>query len=295
MTALKNTKTEMQNMKILNGLSDIIDSYDHFIFDIWGVIHNGIAPFPHVIDCLVALKKQNKQILLLSNTPSVGTTIATDLIHMGVTEDMYDHIETAGDSARADIKARQGQKCWCAGQLHEESLVRGLDIPYVNKPDEADYMINAIYGNNETANDKNINLMQIAADRRLEMICPNPDKIVQVGDSLKLCPGTFAEIYENEMGGTVRYHGKPHGPIYRAARRKLGQPEKTRILAVGDSLHTDIQGANNFGIDCVFNLVGIHKEELQQKYGDDINNDILAEYIDDAAHKPEYILEGLRY
>lgn len=283
------------HVKILSGLAEIMDDYDHFILDIWGVIHNGIEPFPHVIDTLKTLKREGKHIALLSNTPSVGTTIAEDLTYMDITHEMYDHIVTAGDSARADISARQGQKCWCAGQLHEESLVRGLDIPYVERPEEADYMINAIYGNNETANNRNIDLMRIASERGLDMICPNPDKVVQVGDNLKLCPGTFAEIYESEMGGTVRYHGKPHAPVYERAHEKLGHPDKSKILAIGDSLHTDIQGANNFGIDSVFNLVGIHAEELAQDYGGDITAAILEDFLARSPYKPDLVLQGLRF
>lgn len=283
------------SVRLLNGLEECLNLYDHFVLDIWGVLHNGIIPFPHVIDCLARLKENNKQILLLSNTPSTGNTIADDLRHMDITPALYDHIVTAGDSARADLEKRQGQKCWYAGQLHEESLVDGLDLKFLDTPTHANFMINAIYGNNPDTDGKLSTQMQEAADLGLDMICPNPDKVVQVGDTLKLCPGTFAEIYENDMNGTVFYHGKPHTPIYQTAWEYLGAPEKSRVLAIGDSLHTDIQGANGFDIDSVFNLVGIHLEEFQEQYGDTLSEDILNEYLKSSAHRPDMVLNGLQF
>ncbi len=294
MTALQNS-TIPSPVKILRGLEDIIEQYDHFILDIWGVLHNGIQPFPHVIDCLETLKARSKQILLLSNTPSTGDTISDDLSYMGVTSAHYDHIVTAGDSARRDLETRRGQKCWYAGQFHEESLVGGLDMFFQTTPEGADFMINAIYGNNPDADGKLSTQMRVAADLGLDMICPNPDKVVQVGETLKLCPGTFAAIYEDEMGGKVLYHGKPHAPIYDAAWKALGSPDKSRILAIGDSLHTDIQGANGFEIDSVFNLVGIHKEEFRAEFGDTLSQDILTKYLARSAHKPDMVLEGLQF
>ena len=60
------------------------------------------------------------------------------------------------------------------------------------------------------------------------------------------------------MGGRVKYFGKPYTDIYEKAMRKVRISNKNKILAVGDSLRTDILGANNFQIDSALVLTGVH-------------------------------------
>ncbi len=98
-------------------------------------------------------------------------------------------------------------------------------------------------------------------DRRLPMVCANPDIVVERGPRHIYCAGALARLYE-ELGGNVTYFGKPHGPIYGVARHRLmeisGKPiPDARILAVGDGLPTDIKGANGQGIDALFITGGI--------------------------------------
>ena len=110
-----------------------------------------------------------------------------------------------------------------------------------------------------------------------------------------LCAGSFAKYYE-EKGGDVLYHGKPHRPIYDMAWSLLGKPDKSRIIAVGDSLHTDIQGANGFGIASLFNLVGIHQDEVRVS-SENSETDMakLTNMLNSQPHKPTAVLGGLKW
>lgn len=248
---------------LLTGIGDIAGQYDHFILDVWGVLHDGSAPFSGTIGCLHKLKDSGKQILLLSNTPNRNAPITDMLEVMGITRDMYDHIVTAGDSAHQDLKDHyQGKVCWYAGDRYAESLTAGLDLTLQPHHENADFMINAIHGIEAEERERFLKILDEACAKDLVMICANPDMVVQSEGEIKECPGTYALHYE-QQGGTVVYHGKPHGPIYERAWDLLGRPEKGRIVAVGDSFHTDITGANGFGIDSVFNFAGIHSEELR--------------------------------
>ena len=74
------------------------------------------------------------------------------------------------------------------------------------------------------------------------MVCANPDLVVMHGARLALCAGALAQWYE-EMGGQVRWHGKPYRSVYDSCTALLGIADQPRILAVGDSLRTDIAGA----------------------------------------------------
>ncbi len=282
-------------LPLLSGIEEIADNYDAFILDIWGVLHNGHAVFNGVIDCLTTMKDQGKAVLLLSNTPGRRHEIASALDHLKIHRDLYNFIVTAGDSAHDDLKNRQGQRCWFAGGDPDgKTLTQGLDIPLSNGHEDADFILNLAYDMDAAEKAHFHALLADAARNGLDMICPNPDIIVMVGDTVKECPGAYALYYE-QQGGAVTYHGKPHEPVYEMAWRYLGAPDKKRILAVGDSLHTDIQGANRFGIDSVFNLSGIHRQECVGSDGRAIDNAKLATLITGQEHSPAFVLDGLKW
>ena len=109
-----------------------------------------------------------------------------------------------------------------------------------------------------------------AAARDLEMICANPDRVVQRGDRIIYCGGSLADLYES-MGGRVTMAGKPYGPIYALAlteaEQLLGRPvDRSRVLCIGDGVVTDVMGANQQGLDCLFIAQGIHGDAAR---GDD--------------------------
>jgi ribonucleotide monophosphatase NagD (HAD superfamily) len=94
------------------------------------------------------------------------------------------------------------------------------------------------------------------------MVCANPDLVVMHGGRPALCAGAIAEQYE-AMGGKVRWHGKPHRSVYDSVLGLLGVTDRARILAIGDSLRTDIAGADAAGIPSLFIAVsGIHGAEF---------------------------------
>ncbi len=99
------------------------------------------------------------------------------------------------------------------------------------------------------------------------------------------------------MGGHSLYFGKPHPPIYDLARRRLSAlpraSDDPQVLAVGDGITTDIQGAMGEGIDSIFITGGIATEE----FGSDFNNpdkDLLEAWLSGLQMNPTYALGRLR-
>ncbi len=278
-------------MELLSGLEPIADNYDHFILDIWGVLHNGVRAYDTVVPCLEALRALNKQVLLLTNSPNRAHYIPPQLDTMGIGSHLYDHIISSGESTHHALQDYTGQNIYCFYKDEHPTAIEGLDMTRVHTPEEADVGLISHLPRLMTA-DEYKPLLQRCLDRNLPVICANPDKVVDVGGTLYPCAGGVADLYE-EMGGTVSWHGKPHAPVYEWAIELLGNPHKSRVLAIGDSIRTDITGASNFGIDVLWNVVGIHLMEIS-------DNGHISEYkikqaLTGLPHVPTGILNGLAW
>jgi len=284
------------HIPLVSGLSDIADHYDAFILDLFGVIHNGLKLYDGTLGCLSDLKHKGKKTCLLSNTPKRSEDSRKDLRAMGLDDDMYTGIITAGDSAREELIKRQGQKCWFAARMEFfGTLIEDLDLDLLDGPEGADFILNAIGGIKSIDDTEIFKQLDKAIEMDLPMICANPDLVVHVGDQLNKCAGTYAKYYE-DRGGSVHYCGKPHAPVYDMAMDVLGQPDKDKTLAIGDSLHTDIQGANKYGINSCFNLVGIHWEEVQLDHSPGRTDiDKVQKMIDKQDHRPTYTMAGFNW
>lgn len=257
----------------IGGIEDFSGRYDYFILDIWGVLHDSIRPFPETVPCLERLRAAGKTICLLSNTPRRSDAIARQLEDMGIARTLYDHILTAGESACIALRDRPdeqhaglGHDCFLLDECltvkaeRMDGILDGLSLTLRDRPEQASFIMNACGAVLPEKTPLLYERLDAALAHDLPMICMNPDIVVGVGDTEYACAGLFAERYE-KRGGTVIYHGKPHRPIYDMAWRLLGMPDKNRMLAIGDALHTDIQGAGAFGIDSLLSLSGIHKKD----------------------------------
>lgn len=285
----------------IDGLNSVIDRYDAVILDLWGVVHDGIRPYPGVVDCLRALKSAGKGICLLSNAPRRADDVAAKLNGMGIAPDSYDLLMTSGEASHWAIRqpiddwhAALGQRCYHLGPPRDDSLFDDLPVTRVDDVADADFVVNTgIDAFNETL-EMYEPVLRAAAERALPMVCANPDLIVTYGDAIAICAGTLAARYE-ELGGDVRYHGKPYAPVYRTCLDRLGIGNMSRVLAVGDSLRTDIAGARAAGLGSALVTGGIHREELGAAWGTAPSPDRLAQVVRAAGHRPDYALTRLAW
>lgn len=266
MTALKDdtrNPSGLSHPPILNGLSDVMDDYDVFFLDVWGVLYDGLAPYPTTLETLKALKANDKTVLLLSNSPCLSSHVArTKMSPIGVTPDMYDFFLTSGDASNTYIKANfSGQKVYSFWKDEDVSALDNTHTTRVFNIREADFMYGSLLPHGASLADFE-DILALALTKDLPFVCGNPDRVVGVGDDIFYCVGSLAQVYE-EMGGTVIWYGKPYADVYNQAWEMVGKPEKSRILAIGDSLITDVAGATNFGCDVLWNATGIHWEELK--------------------------------
>ncbi len=259
---------------ILDGLGTLAEGYDAFLVDLWGAVHDGHAPYPGVVDCLRRLRGAGKKVLLLSNAPRRAARVARALDDIGVPRDSYDGVQTSGDETRDALAERAdpwhaalGRAFFHLGPERDWGLLDGLDYRRVYELAEADFVLDTGFFDDETESVEDYDsFLAEALARRLPMVCANPDRQVMRGPRTVPCAGALAAAYE-ARGGDVRYHGKPHAGVYRASLARLGGLAPDRVLAVGDSLATDIAGAVAFGIDAVLVTAGIHVDEFHAASG----------------------------
>ena len=246
--------------------STLVPDYDALLCDVWGVVHNGIAAFPHACDALMRARARGAIVILITNAPRQSMVVARQLEKLHVPVETYDGIVSSGDVTRAVIEARPGQSVCHIGPERDRSIFTGVDVGLAPL-ERADYVVCSGLDNDdmETPQDYRARLETMLA-RQLFMVCANPDVVVERGDRLVYCAGAIADLYAT-MGGEVLYAGKPYRPIYdlalakaqAAAGRKVAV---SRVLAIGDSVRTDLKGARTIGVDFLFVTSGIHAEEL---------------------------------
>lgn len=277
------------------GLGEIAGFYEGYILDLWGVVHDGIAPFPDTIPTLQEMKRSKRTIWLLSNAPRRAAEVADFLTTLGVTPEMYDGIMTSGEAtyhALADrYLAQWGKRCLHIGPDRDRSLCNGLDVELVEDPAAADFLLCTGVRDAADTAEPYRELLAAAAAADLPFLCANPDRIVHVGDDLVLCPGTFADIYI-EMEGPVTWLGKPYRQVY--SHCLAAMPGK-KVLAVGDGMPTDIAGATGAGIDSLLITGGIHRSELPiHDFSAPAQNRIY-EFFSGFPYRPRYVAEKLNW
>jgi HAD superfamily hydrolase (TIGR01459 family) len=252
---------------MLDGLREVAAQYDGYVLDLWGVLFDGREPTPHAIATLTELRRHGKRSVVLSNAPRRAHLVERRMNEIGIPAGLYDHVHSSGEETWRHLKDRDdpfyaalGTACFHIGPQRDDNMVEGVGLRCVGSVEAADFILNTGPGGEEKIEDFEP-MLQAARRRDLKMVCANPDLVVAYGDKLYLCGGAIAQRYE-ELGGTVRWHGKPLPDVYETAFRLLGLTDKRRILAIGDSIRTDIAGANAAGIDSLFVASGIHAEEL---------------------------------
>jgi HAD superfamily hydrolase (TIGR01459 family) len=252
----------MSRLRLISGLHEIAPDHDALICDIWGVVHNGNAPYPEAAEALRQFRRERGPVILLSNAPRVPRSVEEQFRRIGVATDCYDAIVTSGGAARAALAARATGilPLYYIGPEQDASLLEGLAVRRTDIADAAAALCTGLKDDlHETPADYSDILAAMQA-KNLPMLCANPDLKVYRGDRLCWCAGALAEAYE-ALGGPVTYFGKPHPAVYAQALDAAGGPQSA--LAVGDALNTDLKGAQNAGLEALFIADGLHGEEIE--------------------------------
>ena len=241
-------------MRELNHLSDIYRNYDTFVIDLWGVVHNGEMLNPKALEAIEQLNNNSKKIVFLSNTPRPSSKVINFLLKMKMNKKYLSNVMTSGEAAMHAINKKQfGKTFFHLGPTRDTSVFEKVKD---NKTsiDNCDFILcTGLFDEH----DKDLSYYEKLLENYIskKLVCTNPDLTVHRGNVEELCAGSVAKVFER-MGGEVAYFGKPYKEVY-----KICFNSNEKVLAIGDNLRTDIKGANNLNVDCIFISEGVHRDE----------------------------------
>ena len=252
---------------IVTHAGPLLERYDAIFCDVWGVMHNGRTAYAELGDALARFRAQGGTVVLVSNAPVPQAGVERVLERTGVRRDTWDAIVCSGDIALAHIAEKGYRQLHRIGPSRRDSALFAR-LPGGSVPlSEAEAIVCTGLADeiNETVETYSP-LIEEGIARKLPFVCANPDLVVDVGEKRYLCAGSLAAEYERR-GGDVFWAGKPHPAAYNSALQRAGElrgaaPERSRILAVGDALRTDLAAAQGMGVDALFIASGIHNEVL---------------------------------
>ena len=243
-----------------DGLSSIIDDYQLFYIDLWGVVHNGVSLHQKAIKVLHEITKKNKDYILLTNAPRPNHAVKTFLEKLGMEKEIRDHVFTSGEAALNYLKKNLlNNTFFHVGPPRDFDLFKDFEKDKSENIEKCNYILcTGLFDDHS----KDLRYYKDLFGKSLnkKMICTNPDLIVDKGSKRELCAGSVAMVFE-KMGGEVIYFGKPYPQVY---NQSINNKNK-KILSIGDNLNTDIKGANLLNFDSLIISNGIHKNEIKEK------------------------------
>jgi HAD superfamily hydrolase (TIGR01459 family) len=214
------------------------------------------------------------------------------LTNLGISTDLYDFLLTSGEatySYLSDYPFGKGDYFYI-GPQKDAGLLDGLEYQQTENASLAKFALVTGFDDGNYEISSKLPQLEAAVKNNLTLICSNPDLTVvkRSGEEL-LCAGILAKKYQ-ELGGKVIYVGKPYNLVYGKVFDLFSSKDKSKIIAVGDGISTDILGANKNQIDSAFIAGGIFANELKIKHGDLPDKKLTAEICEKYQVNPTFVI-----
>ncbi len=283
-----------RSIPLAPSIAPLAGTADAWISDIWGVLHNGVAAFPAAGPACVQFRQSGGSVVLVTNAPRTAAEVARMLERLGIPSAAYDAIITSGEVSRGLLADFIGRKLFHLGPERVAGLVGDLDVTLSDATDAEVVLCTGLFDDEAETPEQYRDMLSALARRAVPLICANPDLIVERGERLVPCAGALAEIYAS-LGGPVLYAGKPYPTIYERAFDAIAEargklPDKDRVLAIGDGMRTDVEGAGRAGLRCVFIASALHVAN-----GQPLDADVVAGLFDGHAYPPVAAMSALRW
>lgn len=274
----------------LNGIGALVERYQVFLLDQFGVLHDGTNPYPGAVEALSALRRAGRTIVLVSNSGRRARPNEARLLKLGFEPGSWDQFVSSGEIAWRSFhemaisgKLRPNTKCLLVSREGDRSAIEGLPFVLTGGGDDAELVLIAASEGDHYDIEHYHRLFAPAAMRQVPCFCTNPDKIMLTAVGPRFGAGQLADLYES-LGGSVTRIGKPYTPIFDAALALAGNPDRSSVVCVGDSVEHDVAGGIGAGVATALVLSGILADTPD-----------LAELFDSLDAYPDYTTDSFRF
>lgn len=274
---------------IIERAGPLLERYRVLLCDVWGVVHDGIIAYPGSNDALSRFRRGGGTVVLVSNAPRPGASVAHLLDEKAVVREAWDDVVSSGDLALVHIAEAGYRHLHRIGPARRDSaFFDGLPGPHTPIEAADAIVCTGLNRDRQEQPEDYRPLLEQALARGLPFVCANPDLAVHVGADLLPCAGAVAAIYE-AMDGAVFWAGKPHAVAYRTALARAGEltggpVDRSQVLAIGDAVRTDLAAAEGAGVDALLIAGGLHRDDVI--VGGVIEPDRLARLLAPPAPRP---------
>ncbi|MFA7275600.1 MAG: TIGR01459 family HAD-type hydrolase [Pseudobdellovibrionaceae bacterium] len=294
----------MANTKFCQGISDISDSYTGFIIDTWGVLHDGEKLYDPVVECLKELRARNKFVLLMSNSVMRASEMAGQLKFMGLTENLYSEILTAGEFLCQGLKTQSdpvfekiGAVCYLIGGERTRQFLKDTNVQVTDDIDAASFLLISAWDKLEAEPSAYEETLRAAVKRRIKIVCINPDSRALLGLNYSSETPSISKRVQ-ELGGVVQMIGKPYKPLFHHSIKMLHKNDiyPGQTVMIGDSMAHDIIGATLVNMDTCLVRNGMHAPVFKTAATPADVNKILSMLVVQYNNiRPTYLVDRLRW
>lgn len=282
----------MTELLKIERLSTLASSFDCFLIDQFGVLHDGTRAYRGAVECLARLKANGKRVILLSNSGKRATDNVMRLAGFGFSPNLFDHVVTSGEVAWHGIADRAfgmpfvpGARVFLVGHDDHDYGFEQLGLRLVEEPLDADFVMIAASSAPKMPLAQYREMLADAAAADIPALCCNPDRLMLTTSGLQPSAGEIAALY-SALGGKVTFVGKPHPALYAFTRNRFCGSDLIRILAIGDSIEHDICGGSSAGVATALVRTGLAQ---------DLSDDELSTQLTAHRAAPDFVLPSLSW
>lgn len=262
----------------VSGIGELVDDFDAFVFDAYGVLNRGHQPIAGAAGEFAAVVATSSPVVVLTNDAS-GNREAVLAKHAARGFDLSQTTVIAGlDVLPGRLDALQATPSF--GYLGPSPRPHAEQLRHMADASEPECDFDALTGFVLLEHPRwdarlQARLLTSLSKHPRPVLVGNPDITAPVGDRFSVEPGYLALQLALRAGIKPQLLGKPSFDVYDLVKAALTGIEPHRVLAVGDTLHTDILGARHAGFAtllvesgllrgrqsrCYINASGIHPD-----------------------------------
>ncbi len=225
-------------------LGALVDEFDVFLFDAYGVLNVGNTPIAGAPARVAALQDMGKRCLVLTNGASFPTSNRLPTYRKYGYDFTAENVISSRDALAAHL-ATLPAASWAA-MVPQGASFEGLGIRFDLLEDAPAPYAGAegflLLGSQIWNDDRQARLMLALQQNPRPVLVGNPDLVAPYEHGFNLQPGIYAHWLADETGVEPRFFGKPFSGMFSEAKRRFGAVPSSRVLMIGDTLHTDILG-----------------------------------------------------